>query len=519
MPTERQHGGAELLDIPLVTPGFRGLNTQQASGILGPEWATRLRNAVIDDNGRLSSRRGWVSETATPADTDFTNGIEYVQSDGTTSLVVCSATKFYESTDLGDTWTDITGSVVFTTGDWQLVNFNNQVWAAQSGHVLCYYDGLSTFVDVSDVNAPTGGVLLSAFGRLWSNSYDGHTVKYSALLDGTDWTTSDSGSADHWNVWPGNDAITALAQFNGLLVVFGRKSVVMWTDGQGSALGLDPISMYVVDIIASVGCRSKFGVQEVGGDLWFLSDSGIQSLGRTVQFKSNPLDSVSKHVQDYVVSAVNNAGDADQIRSVYSPHDRLFLLSLPSWGSTESGTAIVFDTRGLDEEGAARCVGSWTGMVPRAAFVSRTGTFYASLAGATGELGTYTGTSDNGTAYVFAYESGWFDITKGYMLLPKRYTAIAYTSGNLVLTFKWAFDFSTSWRTASKSFTGTTAGGEFGVSEWGIGEWGSAYSLRTGTIAASGSGKYIKLALQASISDSSVAVQQLNLYSKVGRLA
>lgn len=519
MPTPRQHGGAELLHIPLVTPGFRGLNTQQSSGTLGPEWATTLSNAVVDDNGRLAARKGWLSVTQTPVAGAFVHVIEYVRSNGTTSLVGVTATKFYESVNDGDTWTDITGSLSFTDGEWQMVNFNNYIFAAQAGRPPVYYTGLGTFVEVEDDNAPTGGIIMSAFGRLWITSSDGHTLKYSALLDGTNWTTDDSGIVDHWNVWPGNDQIVAVASFNGTLVVFGRNSIVMWTDGRGSALGIDPLTMYVVDTVAGVGCRSKYALQHIGdGDLWFLSDNGIQSLGRVLRERSNPINNISKNVQDYLRDGVLNT-DAALIRSVYSPDDRLFLLSLPSGGSTEAGYCVVFDTRGLSEDGAARCMGTWTGLVPRAAVVRRNGDFLSTLATTTGEVGRYTGNQDDTASYVFVYESGWFDLTNGYLLYPKRYTGVVFSSGSIDLTFKWAFDFDPEWSSRTRTFVGSAGGGEWGLGEWGDAEFGGSSSLREGKVAAAGSGKYIKLALQATISDTTLAVQQLDLYSKIGRFA
>jgi len=518
MPTERQHGGSALLHIPLVTPGFRGLNTQQASGILGPEWATYLRNAVIDDNGRLSSRKGWTPLASSAVADNFVQITEYFKSDGTSTLVACSTTKLYESTNNGASWADITGAVSFTTGNWQFVNFNNQIWAAQAGFRPIVYDGTATFRVTTDTNAPTGGVILAGFGRLWVTHVNGHSLGYSGLLDGDDWTTTSSGKVDMWTSWPGNDQIQALAVFGGALVVFGRKSVVMWSDGAGSKLAIDPLTMYVVDIISGTGCLAKHSVQLVDGDLWFLSDVGIQSLGRLVQERNNPIVNVSQHVQDYLRYALTYV-DTTQIRAVYSPQDRLYLLSLPVGGSTAAGQSIVFDTRGKDQDGANRCVGVWDGFVPTAVCATKDGLMIAALSTVTGIVGKYYGTSDNGNAYTFQYESGWADLAQSYTVIPKRMVGVVYSSGTIALTFKWAFDFQLSWDQSVKTFTGVVAGSEWASGEWGTGEFGGDYALRSGTVAAKGSGKYVKVGLSTVINSSSVAIQQLDLYSKIGRLA
>jgi hypothetical protein len=526
MPTPRQHGGAGLLHIPLTTPGFRGLNTQLSSGTLGPEWATSLTNAVIDDNGRIAARKGWDLVTATPAATSaetpvdsgpFLHLIEYVKSNGTTSIIGVSTEGFFESTNGGSTWADITGEITVGDGNWQMVNFNNLIFAARAGQPPIYYDGTGTFTAVADVNAPTGGVIMSGFGRLWITASDGHTVKYSALLDGTDWTSDDSGVVDHWNVWPDNDLIVAMTVFNGVWVVFGRKTVVVWTDGRGSALGVDPLTMYVVDIISGVGALSKYAIQEVDGDMWFLSDYGIQSLARVIRERTNPLMNVSKNVQDYLRDAVANT-DVTKIRSVFSPKDRFFLLSLPEGEGTVAGQAIVFDTRGAFEDGSSRCMGVWRGLVPLAAVPLRNSTVLFSFGTLDGAVGKYIGESDNGVSYLFYYETGWFDLTEGYMLLPKRYEGVIFSSNEISVQFRWAFDFDLNWRSVTKVFEGVFAGGEWGEAEWNAFEWGGSLSLRRGHVPASGSGKYVKLSVQSNIEDTTLALQQLDLYFKIGRL-
>src|SRR5512138_3030307 len=207
MPTPRAHGGAALTQIPMNTPGFMGWNTEQASGVLGPEWATLLTNAVIDANGRVAARKGWENTMATVIASPFTNFIEYIKSDGSTELVGHAGTAFYKAANYSSTWSAVTGTATPGTSPVRFFNFNNKIVAIQAGEAPAVYDGTS-FATVSDVNAPQGIVGTAAFGRMWLAAADGHTLKYSALLDATDYTSADSGAIDMWNVWPGNDEIT-----------------------------------------------------------------------------------------------------------------------------------------------------------------------------------------------------------------------------------------------------------------------------------------------------------------------
>lgn len=518
MPTPRAHGGAALAHIPMNVPGFMGLNTQQSSGFLGPEWCTVLQNAVIDDNGRVAARKGYNNSTTTSITGQFLQVGEYVKSDGTTELVAIGGTTpaIYRSLDAGSTFTAVTGTASPSSQPASIHNFNNQSWIFQKGEAPAYYSG-TTFTTVADVNAPQTDIALAAFGRLWAADADGHSLSYSALLDGTNWTTSGAGFVDMWNVWPGNDQIVAIQQFNGALVIFGKRCIVMWSDGAGSALGIDPLTMYVVDVIAGTGCVNHNTIQHVDGDLWFLSENGLQSLSRVIQEKSNPLNNISKNVQDYLRASVD-AAQLDRLRSVYSPRDRVYLLSLPSGAVPETGRCFAFDTRGRLEDGSVRCTGTWT-LVPTAACSRRNGDLILQVAHANARVGRYTGALDDSLPYVWEYQSGWLDLTKeGYLLFPKKYTGVFFTDNAINITFSWAFDFRTTFTTETKQFTGAAGGGEWGLAEWGLSEFGGGINLREGGVPGSKSGEYIKLGISANINNTILAVQQLDLFCKVGRM-
>jgi hypothetical protein len=335
------------------------------------------------------------------------------------------------------------------------------------------------------------------------------------LLNAADWSSADSYLFDMSSIWLGEDEITALVAFNGSLVVFGRKNIVFFVDGQGSALGLDPTQMYVADTMSGTGCIARDSVQQVDGDLWFLSNNGLQSLGRLVTQKSNPLDNLSKPVQDYLRDALEGYTVAN-LRSVYSPLDRFYLLSLPVVSG--GGEAIVFDTRGKLQDGSARCMGTWT-LAPLAMSVSRAGTLYMSRYGNTGEVGTYAGGLDNTTPYPFAFESGWLDLTQqGYLLFPKRVEGIFFSDEDISVNFRWAYDFSSDFQSRPKSFTVDSAA-LYGSAIWGTALWGGGMSLRRGKVHGAGNGEYIKVGISASINGAAFAVQQLDLFAKVGRYA
>lgn len=523
MPTPRRHGGAELVQIPLSTPAFKGLNTERSSSLLGPEWATLLSNAVIDESGRVGNRNGWNDLTTTPEAAAFISGIEYQNHDGTVEMILTTATTVEKTTD-GATFSDVTGTAVFTDGNWQMVNFNDMVIGFQSGEAPLKYNG-STSSQITDGGSePTGGAGLSAFGRLWAVDSDGFTLKYCALLDETDWSGTDAGQLSVKNVWEGTDTIQALAAFNGVLVAFGRDNILMWDDGQGNVRGLDPTRAYVVDTIKGIGCIAPKSIQQIEGDIWFMSASGLRSLGRTIQERSNPVRVLSKNVNTALLTAVNATDfDITRLRSVYSPKDRFYLLSLPqetTAGSSgdEIGQVWVFDTRGALEDGSARCLGTWNQMVPTVAIRRQDNSLAFALMTQTGELGSYSGQLDDTLSYVFDYESGWTDIgVPGVIKILKRINGIFFIDASSTITFKWFFDFSDTQYTASLSTTAAPAA-EWGEAEWNVGEWSGGVDLQNLKAAGAASGEYIKVGINSTINSNSIAVQQLDFFVKLGRM-
>ena len=57
---------APLVPISLLSPGFLGLNTQDAKVGLDSGYATKASNCIIDQYGRLGSRKGYISLTSNP---------------------------------------------------------------------------------------------------------------------------------------------------------------------------------------------------------------------------------------------------------------------------------------------------------------------------------------------------------------------------------------------------------------------------------------------------------------------
>ena len=516
MPTPRQHGGAALQHFPLNLPGFKGLNKQARGAVLGPEWATRMENTVLDTSNRVASRKGWLDQTTTPNADNIRQIVEFNNA-GTFELIcVTDNNTMLKSVNDGDTWTAITGTATITDETMQLIVFRDRILGFQDAGTVIVYSG-TTFSDLGATGEPAGNVALTAFGRVWAKDTD-TTIKYCALLDETDWTGTDTGTIDLTSVWQTQDAITAIAEFNGALIIFSKRNIIVYTDGAGSALGIDPVQIYVADTVTGIGCIARDSVVNVKGDLWFLDDTGVHSLGRLVNERSNPLNNISRNVQDELAASVDITTPA-AIKAVYSPQDRFYLLSLPAGGaSAENGVAFCFDTRGFLEDGSARCTGIWNQMVPRAMVARDNFDLLMALILKTGSIGKYSNYLDDTDAYIMEFESGWTDLNLPDLKILKRIAGLLFVAAATTVTYKWAFDFDDTFKSASTTYPGGGNAAEWGTDEWSVGEWGGGVNIREKRVGGRGTGEYIKVGFTIEISSEEISCQQLTLYAKQGRL-
>ena len=533
MPTPKFTPGAQLIPLSFSKPAFNGLNTELSGNILPPEWATILENAVFDETGRPGTRKGWISITTTAAGEVIKRIFEYYKADGTSAVIFSSDSDVYKDTT---TPTSIEGSLTITDGNIKFVNFNDKVIAFGIG--TAGIPAVRTTGDFADITvttgtAPTSGIGTSAFGRLWAVDTDGKSLRYSALLDETRWHADDGGGViDFSKVWPsGQDNIVAVEEFGGDLVVFGSNNTVIMTDGSGSALGIDPTAMYVSDTIPGVGAESQFAICRAVGDLWVLSRFGVVNLKRELVQKSTPFQNASKNIQSAVTGALDAMSNKDDITMAYSPKHSMVVCMFPA-----VDTAFTFDTRAAMEDGAYRTT-SWNVGLQTLAYDRAQENLRGSLKGTVGEIMSYQGNDDDGSSYIFDYESGWLDLGQELNILlkfVKRLTSFVFVTKNVSVTHKIKYDFANKQYAVSVSATGSTANeynahnavvagsaqGEYAV--FGAAEsieYGGGVSLRTLDAQGLSGGQYVKIGLRVDNNSGDFVLQQINLFAKVGRIA
>tara|TARA_R100000231_G_scaffold81433_1_gene62395 strand:+ start:43 stop:1554 length:1512 start_codon:yes stop_codon:yes gene_type:complete len=496
-------------NIYIGAPGFRGLNTQDSPVGQDPSFASIAENAVIDKYGRIAARKGINKLTSSATPLGSSAGIEtifeFVKRDGTKTVFSAGNNKIFTGTS---TLTEVTlpGGYSITANNWKIVSFNNDVYFFQRGHAaLVSVAGGTTLTAVGN-SCPDANEVLASFGRLWATDVanNNYTLYWSDTLDGDAWTGGTSGSLDLTTVWPtGFDETVALAEFNDFLVIFGKRSILLY---QGAS---SPSSMTLADTITGIGCIARDSVQSNGTDLIFLSDSGLRSLGRVIQEKSNPIGNVSKNVRDTMMLAVNT--QTSDIKSVYSPEEAFYLLFLP-----DTLEVYVFDMRGTLEDGSYRAT-TWLGNALLCGARADDGTLYF---GNSNGINDYSDYLDDTSTYTFKYFTNplsFGDPARVKMLKEISFTVIGGSGSEIV--GNWAYDYTEGY--SKQAFTvATSLIAEYGTSEYNVStsEYSATIVIDVARLKATGSGKVATIGIEATIDQRALSIQELNTEAVIGRL-
>lgn len=490
----------------IIAPGTYGLNTQSSIDTLDPRFCLNNLNTVQDAAGRTSSRKGYVAVTTSPlgGTPNIQQLFEYVSNTGSTQFLSCANNNIYS----GSTALTSVYSTAITANNWQAVNFNNFMWFFQRAHAPLRWDG-ATMVTIASLGGagtpPQGNCALGAFGRLWvaDTSTDKITLYFSDTLAGQVWTGGTSGTLNLNSVWQnGMDSVVALASFQGFLIIFGRKSILVYS---GASV---PSTMALQEVIKGVGCIARDSVQNIGTDIYFLSDTGIRSLQRTIQTTTMPLQDISRNVRDDLLSYATQ-DNLDLTRSVYHEAEGFYLINFPT-----NGVSFCFNVRRTLDDGS-NPVTFWNSINPKAMLSSRDRTLYFGHAGV---ISKYSGYQDSGAAYDFDFITPWigFGEPERQDILKKLIYTVVGANGQ-TFTAKWFWDFASTTFSAQVSVTARSTA-EYNIAEYNIAEYSSGVGVDQISIPGASAGKLISIGLLASISGSQLALHKIDAYAKPGRM-
>jgi hypothetical protein len=290
---------------------------------------------------------------------------------------------------------------------------------------------------------PEANVAMSAYGRVWAanTATNKTTVYWSDLLDGTDWSSGTAGFLDISSILVyGNDEIVALGAHNGAVIVFCKQNIIILGDSPADGVAtqssgtydLDPTNLQLIEVISGVGCIARDSVQNTGVDIVFLSESGLRSLGRVIQEKSQPMRDLSKNVRDDLVQLLESEPKAN-IKSAYSEGNAFYLLAFPT-----TRQVYCFDMRQPLQDGSAR-ITIWNNMD----FTSWTAWDNEVYMTHENGLARYSSYQDNGKAYRMVYFTNYFDLGNASQTkLLKRLALTVIGATGQAFVIKSGFDYS-----------------------------------------------------------------------------
>ena len=307
-----------------------GLNTNlsEIEMLRQPGIATELRNFEVDPDGGYRRVSGFTDyggdDAARPNASNDILGIK-VYADG---VIVCSGTNIYFSND-GETWIQLNKASVASSGD-NLTALNGRSVAARTAQgqssialfegsksiygeiIICdgankpfyfYMTGAGalstrTFfvadITVSSTDAPSIATVHNNFLVVAGQTNAPNTVRNSHLLE----VDNFSGAGANEVILA--DRVVGLKSFRGDCIVFCRNSIYKFVNME------DKANAAIVPITKNVGCVDGNSIQEIGGDLVFLSPDGVRTLAGTSRIGDVELASVSRNVQRIISNIVDN---------------------------------------------------------------------------------------------------------------------------------------------------------------------------------------------------------------------
>lgn len=511
----------QVVTFSISAPGFAGLNLEDSPVDLSANFALEANNCIIDKSGRVAARKGWAR--AHTANTELSTADvecigELVTTAGATQLLAAGNGYLYKHGS--STLTTLTyggGGVAPTISadNWTFCFLNGVGMFWQEGYDPLIYDpavSTTTFRRLNEKSGSTGtvpqcNVAISAYGRVWaaSTASDKCTVAWSDLLTPHIWTGGTSGSLDLRLVWPdGGDEVVGLAAHNGYLFIFGRHQILIYE-------GADtPATMTLKDSIVGIGCIARDSVQNIGEDVWFLSDTGVRSLLRTIQEKSAPIRQVSKNVHTQLMNDIDSE-TLINIKSGYSAVNSIYLLTMPA-----SSRTYCFDTRQSLQDGSARTT-IWPGTCSTAFWETIGRNFYL---GKPGYVGLYSTYLDHASTYRMTYYTTWIDFGNPIQKSILKKTRITCIGGSAqAIVVKWAYDFMTSYFSETVSTPSASNAAIYNVSEYNTSaEYSGNIDVNVLQSNGMSQGQVLQFGFETEINNAQFSVQKIDLLMKQGRI-
>ena len=563
-------------NITISAPGFQGLNTEDSPLQQDPGFCVVADNAVVDKFGRIGSRKPW-TEFTTAINVTYSaasgvastqikthrigngdiNGTRYVlatvgvyQYDASSVLLqedyfICKLTTavgpVYELDEISYPALGTASALA----DAKIVSFNDRLYIFSATNECLVYDGSTItklFTGTNDVDyikpqddsgvlasAIDGDVATAAFGRLWVSGVNGdyQSIYYSDLLIATQWydgravpadTQNTGGIIDVNEYWPrGTDRIVGIVAHNNALFIMGRESILVYNNAAtGDPAGTDGIVL--ADTITGIGCVNRDAIANIGSDVLFVDDSGVRSLGRTIQEKSAPLGDLTSNIRRDITDIIAVTADKTTISLSYWPDENLTVVNF-----SNDAQAFAIEMRAPSVTGGNK-VTRWTDTAwERAMYYEVAGEARVLLTSAKSGYGLFLyedGLNYNDEPFEFKYESNSFTFGQ-----PANFKFVKQIDFTVVSTLTdaqayagWGYSGRLDY---SKALTITAQAPAFyNVAYYNQDdEYGPGLTtFKRYRVNAKGSGESVLIGFRTEINGNTLSLQEINVQTLIGRI-
>jgi hypothetical protein len=463
----------------ITIDGFGGgINARvPAVDILDHEVVDAL-NMELDGNKSLVTRPG-LSDFYDKDGTPYTFGASSViglanfrPSTGSEYVVAATPAGIHKATPGTDTsWSDIEGSYGLATATrWEFAMLNDLLIMSNMQDVLLKWSGTGNIAALGGTPAASPLSIAVMDNRLfYVDKSAPNTIRWSALGNGEDHTTTGKTGAGSWEVGGAEGgSIVRIYPHRGRLFIFKDDHVYVLMPGTPRE---DSDQWQIPALVKGVGLAAPDSVQVVKDDIVFLSHNGVLSFGATNQYGDWKQAELSKNIPEL---REWNKSYPEKVRSIIHPVKSQYMLSVPQLsGDTENSVTWVMDFN----EGVA-----WTryngGMAAKSfARVDETGTprLYVGNTQAVNREDTSVW-QDDGTSYEKLV------LTKSYSLGETMKRKIFHRFGAqfealtdpLTVEILYRLDQdSAKAKTLSYAFAGLLTGGYWDEDLWDVGYWSS----------------------------------------------
>ena len=563
-----------LQPLVLNSIGIYGLNRQSSAASLEPQWLTTANNVMLDEKGRVSTRKGikQVTNNITTSATSNTLIVkslgEYRSITGVKTIFAGAGANVYKMNTATNPYTltaqSFSGGTTKTDGNWQFTNFNNQFYGVQASNQPINYSG-SAWLDLEDVGSyakPSGvttftpSCVLGEYGRLFTGNIGENrdVVYYSDLLIGHKFAGGSAGAIDLKGVWAG-DEIVSLNSFMGKLVIFGKNNIVVYDNPWDVALTSNS-TFRLNEVIEGVGGVARDSVQLIGDDIVFLSSSGVRSLSRTLVQDKMPLTDLSLAIKDEIRTNIIT-GNMDGVKAQYDLSTGSYILGFPG-----KNIVYVFDFKAQTPDGVPR-ITTWnfdSKKNPKS-FLSTDTFLYCGLGAANydGRVATYDGYYDvektvvsgvnqatcvnagdtwEGTSsvcfrtvnntYQSDFKTVWLDFEQpGISKFLKRFLGIWSGGKNSNVTLNWYRDYKVAPTSANFNLDPTTGGVNslwgnssslYSTPQQAKSKYAPAFQPAEYKVSMSKAAKVVRLEIIQTVAGFKAALQNITIWAKQGKI-